>query len=145
MKMIIAFLCTAAVASIALAGAPAIPDVPAAVDDVIYARSFALENGYEFNWSNERPLVTTGTILVLKVNPDLVVPRQTAEPVLYVGNQTAQRVNFGNESGHVIAIVPGEVDLATSPIWFGTPELPEQVDAATVKAERAQADAAGIG
>jgi len=133
-----------AVVSVVLAGAPPIPATPAAIDDVVYLRAFTLEKGYDFTWCKERPLVTSGTILVLKVNPDLVIPRQVAEPVLYVGNQTAQRVNFGNESGHVIAIVPGDVDLSKSPIWFGTPELPERVDAATTKAERAKADAAGI-
>jgi hypothetical protein len=144
MKMMIAFLCTSAMVSVALAAAPAVPDTPAAVDDVVYARTFTLDNGFHFCWSKDRPLVTTGTLLVLRVNPDLVVPRQTAEPVLYVGNQSAERVNSGHESGYVIAIVPGEVDLATAPIWFGTPELPERVDAAMIKSERAQADAAGI-
>ena len=144
MKTIIAYVCTLAVVSVVLGGAPAIPATPAAIDGVVYSRAFTLEQGYNFAWNKERPLVTSGTILVLKVNPDLVIPRQVAEPVLYVGNQTAQRVNFGNESGHVIAIVPGDVDLSQSPIWFGTPELPERVDAATIKAERAKADAAGI-
>ncbi|MFH0982057.1 MAG: hypothetical protein V2A79_11005 [Planctomycetota bacterium] len=144
MKTIIAYVCTLAVVSVVVAGAPPIPATPAAIDDVVYSRAFTLEKGYDFDWCKERPLVTSGTILVLKVNPDLVIPRQVAEPVLYVGNQTAQRVNFGNESGHVIAIVPGDVDLSKSPIWFGTPELPERVDAAATEAERAKADAAGI-
>ena len=44
----------------------------------------------------------------------------------------------------MIAIVPGEVDLAQSPIWFGRPELPERVDANMVQAERSLADAANI-
>jgi hypothetical protein len=61
-----------------------------------------------------------------------------------VGNQTAQRINHGDESGHVIAIVPGDVDLTKTPIWFGTPGLPERVDAAKITAERALAENAGI-
>ena len=89
-------------------------------------------------------MVTAGTLVVLKVNPDLVVPRQSPEPVLYAGNQTAQRLNIGHESGHVIAIIPGEVDLTQITIWFGRPELPERVNAGMINSERALAEAAGI-
>jgi hypothetical protein len=125
-------------------GPPAIPATPAAVDGLVYARTFTLDNGYTFTWSKAQPTVTTGTLLVLRVNPDLVFPRQVAEPVLYVGDSPAQRVNSGYESGYVVAIVPGEVDLTKAPIWFGTPDLPERVDATIVKAERRLANAAGI-
>jgi hypothetical protein len=61
-----------------------------------------------------------------------------------VGNQTAEPLNVGYESGHVVAIVPGEVDLTKAPIWYGTPDLPERVDQAAVTAERTSADNAGI-
>ena len=95
------------------------PPTPAAIDEVVYARSFELDQGYKFEWRKEQPLVKKGVILVLKVDPDLVYPRQIAEPVLYVGDQTAERVNIGYKSGHVVAIVPGEVDLNKAMIWFG--------------------------
>ena len=133
-----------AVAIGSLAGPPAVPSTPAAVDDILYARPFTLEKGYDFDWSKERPLLTEGTLLVLTVNPDLVYARQVAEPVLYVGSRTAERVNIGYRSGRVIAIVPGHIDLRTTPIWFGTPELPERVNRSIVRAERALADEAGI-
>jgi len=64
--------------------------------------------------------------------------------VLYVGDQTAERINRGHKSKHLVVVVPGDVDLEKTPIWFGTPGLPEQVDAKTVKAERNAADNAGI-
>ena len=128
----------------ALAGPPAVPSTPADVEDILYARPFTLEKGYNFDWSKERPLLTEGTLLVLKVDPALVYARQVAEPVLYVGDRTAERVNIGHRSGRVIAIVPGHVDLRTAPIWFGTPELPERVTGGIVRAERALADEAGI-
>ena len=140
----ISVICLMAVASVALAAPPAIPATPAPVDGVVHAQTFTLNNGFTFQWSKEAPTVTTGTLLVLKVDRALVIPRQVAEPVLYVGDSTAQRINFGHESGYVIAIVPGVVDLAQAPIWFGTPELPERVDAATVQAERTLANRAGI-
>ncbi len=123
---------------------PAIPSTPAAVEELVYARPFTLQEGYTSDWSRERPIVTSGVLLVLKVNPDLVYPRQVAEPVLYVGDRTAERMNVGFRSGYVIAIVPGHVDLTEAPIWFGTPELPERVDAERIRSERALADSARI-
>ena len=123
---------------------PPVPKTPAAVDEIVYARPFTLQKGYEFEWRKEKPLVTEGVILVLRVKPDLVYPRQCAEPVLFVGDQTAERVNVGYESGLVIYLVPDKIDLKTTPIWFGTPQLPEQVDSATIKKERELADKAGI-
>jgi len=131
-------------ASAAVAAPPPIPDTPAPVIDLVYARPFSLTEGFEFRWSAERPVVTRGVILVLDVDPALIYPRQVAEPVLYVGDRTAQRVSRGYPAGRVLAIVPGDVDLAGTPIFFGTPELPERIDAATARGEREQAVAAGI-
>ena len=145
MKALVLFLCALTVASAAFADdRPPIPATPAAVDDILYIRPFTLEAGYTFNWCKERPVVTSGTLLVLKVSKDLVIPRQEPQPVLYVGSQTAQRINHGDESGHVIAIVPGEVDLTTALIWFGAPDLPERVDETKIATEHARAEKAGI-
>ncbi len=144
MRTLISISSLLMLAAVASAEVPAIPATPAAVDDLIYARSFTLAEGYKFEWRKDQPMVKEGTILVLKVNPDLVYARQVAEPVLYVGDTTAERINVGYGSGRVIAIVPGKVDLAKTPIWFGTPELPERVDAAMIKSERATAEKAGI-
>ena len=69
---------------------------------------------------------------------------QLAEPVLYVGEQTAERLNHGYPSGHVIAIAPGDLDLNKALLWFGTPDLPERVDTNMAKAELNLAKAAGI-
>jgi hypothetical protein len=131
------------------ASADAPPDIrklvtPAPVADVVHISPFTLEEGYRHDWSEERPFIKSGTLVVFQVNPDYVYPRNAAEPVLYAGNQTAQRLNQGNESGFVIAIIPGEIDLAREPVWFGSPELPERVNAETIEMERAQAEKAGI-
>ncbi|UCF68106.1 MAG: hypothetical protein JSV80_02055 [Acidobacteriota bacterium] len=124
--------------------APPVPDTPTRVDGLLYARAFTLENGFSFDWRAERPLVTEGTLLVLEVDPDLIFPREVAEPVLFVGSHTAERISRGNGSGRVVAYVPARVDLSVEPIWFGRPELPERVDAATIAVERQLAQQAGI-
>jgi hypothetical protein len=123
---------------------PAIPATPAAVADVVYARSFTLDKGFQYYWTKQRRNVTTGTLLVLKVDNALVFPRETPMPVLYVGTQTAQRLNHGHQSGHVIAVVPGEVDLTKQMVWFGERESPWNIDAAAANAQRDLAVRAGI-
>ena len=120
------------------------PELPAAVGDLVVARPFKLAKGYKYDWSREPRTVTSGVLVVLKVDPSLVVPRNSAEPVLYAGDQPVQRLNHGHESGHVIGIIPGKIDLSSAPIWFGRPELPERVDAKMVRAERALAEKAKI-
>jgi hypothetical protein len=137
-------LVSAGVLGSAFAGPPAIPPTPAGVLDVLYAKPFTLKEAAEHTWRADRHTYTAGYLLVLKVNPDLVYPRQTLEPILYVGNQTAQRLHVGYPSGKIVVIVPGDVDLTKDPIWFNTPESPEAVDAKVIARERQAAERVGI-
>ena len=128
---------------------PALPVVtPVGGVELIYARPFTVDVPFTHTWRAEQPSVSAGWVLVLAVDPELVHPRQSAEPILYVGDQTAERVNLGNESGHVVAIVPatatGLQDLSRTPIFFGAPGLPEQVDSAKAASELAAAQQRGI-
>ena len=134
----------AVAAAIAGEDVPPTPSLPASADGLVYARSFSLTEGFMFDLRKERPEVKEGLLLVLKADKAVLVPRATPMPVLYVGDQTAERLNMGDKSGHVIAIVPGKPDLTKAPIWFGTPRFPEKVDHAVIKAEREAAEEAGI-
>jgi hypothetical protein len=117
------------------------------VRGLVLARPFALAEPYEHVWRLEKPSVRSGWLLVIEVDPSFVQPKQVLTPVLLVGDQTVECVNFGQETGRVVAIVPApadengvpELDLAASPAWFASPELPERVDAAWISAERARA------
>jgi hypothetical protein len=121
----------------------------APVRGILFAQPFALETPAVHWWRKERPSYSAGWLLVLEVDPALVQPTNRAEPVLFVGHQTAERVNHGWKSGRVVAIVPSPagadgqptLDLASAKVWFGDPALPEETDAAAV--EQAFAAAAG--
>jgi hypothetical protein len=131
---------------------PALPERPTGVQRLVVAQPFRLEQPYAHAWRAERPSVRAGYLLVLDVDPQLAFPRQTAMSVLYVGDQTAERVNQGHLSGRLVVLVPAPadaaglpvLDLAAAPIWFGAPGLPEQVDAAAVRAELERARADGV-
>ena len=143
-----AFVALVAAAAGALAGPavamPPLPETPAPVRGLLYARPFTLGTPFRYDWSAEHPEVREGLMLVLEADPALLRPRETQEPVLFVGSLPAQRVTRGFESGRVVVLVPGPVDLAADPIWFGTPGLAEQVDAAVARAERGLAARAAI-
>jgi hypothetical protein len=121
------------------AAGPPIPRTPAAVTEVLHVQEFTLDAPYRTDWRKERPWVQAGTVLVLKVDPDLVYPRQSAEPVLYAGEWTAERINGGYPSGILVVVVPGKLDLDKDLIWFGSPELPERVDLEMIRREHALA------
>ncbi|MCK6445936.1 MAG: hypothetical protein L6Q99_06035 [Planctomycetes bacterium] len=123
------------------------------VRGLLFAQPYVLDQGFEHTWRAEKPSSRAGWLLVLDVDPDLVVPQEGYEPVLFVGDQTAERVNRGVGSGHLVVIVPADLDhargepaldLFVGPMWFGTPRLPEQVDAKAIADEFAAARRAGV-
>jgi len=126
---------------------PALPRTPVSTIGIELAQHFELEESYTHYWREEAPSVRSGYILVLRVDPELAFPRNGPMNVLYVGRQTAERVNYGYPSGKLVVLVPDQVtadgpepvDLLESPIWFGTPDLPERVDAERIEEELAAA------
>jgi len=117
---------------------------PQPVITIEYIQPFQLEQSFTFDWRRDQLTVQSGLLVVLKVNPELVTPRNEPEPVLYAGNHTVQRLNQGHESGFVLGIIPEQIDLSQDPVWFGSPALPERIDADMIARERASAERAGI-
>lgn len=125
---------------------------PGGVQAILSATPFVLEKAWTHAWRAEKPSFDAGWLVALAVDPALVKPTQLAEPVLYAGTETVERVNHGFESGRVVAIVPSPrtasggvaLDLALTPLWFGEPDLPERVDAPRIARELALARAIGV-
>jgi len=132
------------------------PEVPA--DPLAYpihlvsAQSFTLDQPYTHWYRAERPQVDAGMLLVLQVDEvELLHPRQSAQPVLQIGAQTAEPLNIGHLSGYVVALLPaasnadGEVDLDLSqtPIFYGDPALAEELGEADLQARLQEAIAQG--
>lgn len=124
----------------AAAAQPAVPPVQL---DLVHAERFTVEQPFHHLWRADRPLVANGWLLVLSGDPAVLQPRQTKEPVLYVGAETADRVNTGRESGKLVVIVPGDFWLEDAPIFFGREALPEEVRQPWIDRELAAARAAG--
>jgi hypothetical protein len=120
--------------------------------ELIDARAFVLDQPFVHNWRKERPSFSAGYLLVLRAEAQFLTPRQGMEPVLYVGEETAQRLNNPTDSGYLICLVPAAVDKnakvqldpTQTPIWFGGEELPERVDLTRAKLELAKAIKLGV-
>jgi len=126
---------------------PALPADPAAGDvQLVLARPFQLDQPTTHVWRADQLEYSSGWVLVMQVDPAMVAPRQTYEPVLFAGTQTVERINRAQGSGHLVGILPAAPDasLADFPLYFGAPALPEQVDEAQAAAALAQARDDGL-
>jgi hypothetical protein len=59
----------------------AAPSTPAPVKGILAARRFTLGAPYQYTWTKEPRMVSTGVLVVLEVDPAYVVPRDSLEPV----------------------------------------------------------------
>lgn len=116
----------------------------APVDDILLARPFTLEEGYEHDWQAERPWVTSGHVVVLRADRRIAALRSSLSPVLCAGSVTVERTNRGYPSGIVVGIIPGDIDLTTALIWFASRGEPPAMTAESIEEERQQALEAGI-
>lgn len=107
-----------------------------------HVETFTLEKPATFWWNADQPTFTQGTIVVVEVAPAWALTRQTGGHVLYVGETPAARLNPGHIDGHIVAYVPGHIDLSKAPIFWGPATLPEQVHPAVEGADAVAAAAA---
>lgn len=113
---------------------PPLPNDPEGSQVVLLqAQRFSVEQPYTHYWRSEMPSVDHGWLVVLGVDGDLVYPRQMRQPVLYAGAEVVERINVGYPSGRVVCLIPGDVDLARQPIFFGEPALPEELSSSDVE------------
>jgi len=117
---------------------------PADITGVLFARSFTLDQPYTFTWRRDEPEVHGGWLLVVGVTPSLAVQKDSWNPVLYVGRYPAEIAATDPDAGRFVVIVPGDVDLARDPVYFGSVELPCEVTAARGAEEMQAALEAGF-
>jgi len=103
--------------------------LPLPVDKLVAARAFVLDEPRPYDWMKGHAPIRSGVLLAVDADPALCLPRQVAEPVIYVGAVPAERLAADWGSGRLLLLVPGEPDLAALPLHFGAPALPERIDA----------------
>jgi len=111
--------------------------------ELVLRQPFRLDRPGRHTMRAEAPAYTEGHLLVLRAEPERWRLRQSYDNVLYVGAETARRVNHGVGSGHLVVLVPGALE-ADAPLFLGAPELPERVTAAEAARQAADARRAGV-
>ncbi len=114
------------------------------VEAVLSVQAFHLAKPMDYDHRAEKPKVDAGSVLVVRVRPDLAQPKAVLSPVLYVGTTPALVLARDVGSACVVVAVPAGLDPKVEPVGFGSPELPERVDARRGAAERAALLAAGV-
>lgn len=126
---------------------PAAPAAPAPVRpaplELLHAETFRLDQGYFHRYRSDTPAVDRGWLLVIAGDAAALATRQMKMPVLYVGAQTAERINQA-PTGKLVVLVPGDFRLQDAPIFLGSPALPEELRQDQIDAELAAARAAGV-
>lgn len=121
-------------------------DTGHAVLRVVQTQDFTLGEGtFEYDFVAAHPSLRQGTLVVVAVDPEFARPRDAHMPVLYAGTTPVLIVTQDAAAGCVVGLIGPSVDLSVQPVFYGSYEPPERVDAARGTAERAAALAAGLG
>lgn len=115
-----------------------------AIQKVLAAQPFTLTTPYAYEWTASHFQVKSGTILVLESDPIWLIPSNSKQAVLYVGDTPCERLNAGFPDGRLVVVVPSGPDLTRVPIYYGGYELPETVTSTTGAATLAQARKQGM-
>jgi len=125
------------------------PATPAPIVEVLELRPIRTVVPWRHEWHADKPEVSEGWIVVLRVAPELARPRQTEQPILMADAMPLEVVNLGYPAGTLVAVLPrraaDEPGAAERTFHFAAPGLPELVDAEAGERHRRAAVAAGIG
>ena len=115
-----------------------------AVKTLLSAQQFLLATPARYEPFGEDLTFDRGYILVFETDPKISLASIEKRPVLYIGAVPAEVFDVSPSSGRVIAFAPGDIDLAETPIFFGSTLPAEKVDATRGRAERDAAIALGV-
>ncbi|MDA1262701.1 MAG: hypothetical protein O3B75_07360 [Planctomycetota bacterium] len=142
---------------------PALPVTPSinTVPTIISLQPVTIKDSYATDFRSEHPQVSSGWLMVIRGDSSILAPRALAEPLLLASGISAEGVvwiesvewfNHGFISGYRVCFIPSTAEPQSGAdrttqglrVWFGSPKLPESVDANTLQSELKEADRAGI-
>ena len=94
--------------------------------------------------SIDGPTTPRGWIVELRADRTLLGASQQRAPILFAGDQPILRFNYDDIGGCAVGFVPGDADLANTPLFFGSAALPERLDDERRSAEVEAALAQGV-
>ena len=95
---------------------------------LIQAQPFTLQACYPNAWSPKAAPICAGLLVVIATDPRPV--SQVNEPTLMAGATPVERLSWSNVDPYVVAVIPGPVDLAHTPLYWAEAGLPERLSPA---------------
>lgn len=137
---------------------PALPVTPSinTVPTIISLQPITIKEPYATDFRSEHPQVSSGWLMVIRGDAAVLAPRALAEPLLLASGsdwiESVEWFNHGFATGYRVCFIPSTGEqhggaprtMEGLRVWFGSPQLPEIVDAKTLQSERALADRVGI-
>ena len=145
---------------------PALPALPATpsidtVPMIVSLQPVTIKESYATDFRSEHQQVSSGWLMVIRGDSRILAPRALAEPLLLASGtgadgsvwiESVEWFNHGFISGYRVCFIPSTAqeksgaDRTTQGlrVWFGSPKLPESVDAKALQSELKEADRAGI-
>ena len=145
---------------------PALPALPATpsidtVPMIVSLQPVTIKESYATDFRSEHQQVSSGWLMVIRGDSRILAPRALAEPLLLASGtgadgsvwiESVEWFNHGFISGYRVCFIPSTAqeksgaDRTTQGlrVWFGSPKLPESVDAKALQSELVLADRVGI-
>ncbi len=145
---------------------PALPVLPATpsintVPTIISLQPITIKESYATDFRSEHQQVSSGWLMVIRGDSNILAPRALAEPLLLASGtgadgsvwiESVEWFNHGFISGYRVCFIPSTADQKSVAdrttqglrVWFGSPKLPESVDAKALQSELMEADRVGI-
>lgn len=145
---------------------PALPALPATpsidtVPMIVSLQPVTIKESYATDFRSEHQQVSSGWLMVIRGDSRILAPRALAEPLLLASGTAAdgsvwiesvEWFNHGFISGYRVCFIPSTAQEKSRAdrtaqglrVWFGSPKLPESVDAKALQSELKEADRAGI-
>ncbi|MBX2797559.1 MAG: hypothetical protein KTR31_07825 [Myxococcales bacterium] len=122
---------------------PTIVDDGTLVDRIWEVTPFRLGEAHPYRHARTPRSVKEGAVVVLSVAPWTQVARPVGVPLLWVGDQLAVRLTWGDREGCAVVWVPRRPEPSDL-VFFGTTELPERMGPAQRVAQAGAAQRRGI-
>ncbi len=112
--------------SVAFAVTPPRPTQPVTAEAILCARPVTFTKPYPWHYAKDAPPLTSGTVLLIQGDADLLRPRNIGQRMLFVaGNPVEVLARAG---GTALVLTSEALPDAPTRVWFDIDTLPERVD-----------------
>ena len=123
---------------------PLLDRLPVAVDAVVWAQPFTLDVPERWTMTRQEHELSRGWLVEVRAPAELLQARAVGQPVLFADTTAALPLHPPLVASCAVVVVPVATDREVRRWYFGSPLLPERLDAARADEELQAAIDAGV-